>query len=160
MVTVRINGFDIEAYVDSGAFYSIFSAFEAEAIGIDFKKGKLNNIIVGDGNTIPVYFHTLPVMIGNISFNFRRFQDRLKKELKNPEFKKAFDQEEIFASLAIQIAQLRQKQGLSQKDLAKRLKTTQQTVSRIEDIGNKSLSLSTLLKLAGVLHKQLKIELV
>ena len=91
---------------------------------------------------------------------FRRFQDRLKKELKNPEFKKAFDQEEIFASLAIQIAQLRQKQGLSQKDLAKRLKTTQQTVSRIEDIGNKSLSLSTLLKLAGVLHKQLKIELV
>jgi len=69
MVTVRINGFDIEAYVDSGAFYSIFSAFEAEAIGIDFKKGKLNNIIVGDGNTIPVYFHTLPVMIGNISFN-------------------------------------------------------------------------------------------
>jgi len=91
---------------------------------------------------------------------FRRFQDRLKKELKNPEFKKAFDQEEIFASLAIQIAKIRQKQGLSQKDLAKRLKTTQQTVSRIENIGNKSLSLNTLLKLAGVLHKQLKIELV
>ena len=91
---------------------------------------------------------------------YPNFDDRLKKELKNPEFKKAFDQEEIFASLAIQIAKIRQKQGLSQKDLAKRLKTTQQTVSRIENIGNKSLSLSTLLKLAGVLHKQLKIELV
>ena len=26
---------------------------------------------------------------------FRRFQDRLKKELKNPEFKKAFDQEGV-----------------------------------------------------------------
>ena len=69
MVTVRLNGFDIEAYVDSGAFYSIFSSYEADAIGIDFKKGKLNNIIVGDGNTIPVYFHTLPITIGNISFN-------------------------------------------------------------------------------------------
>ena len=66
--------------------------------------------------------------------SYRNFDDRLKKELKNPEFKKAFDQEEIFASLAIQIAKIRQKQGLSQKDLDKRLKTTQQTVSRIEDI--------------------------
>ncbi len=91
---------------------------------------------------------------------FRRFQDRLKEDLKNPAFKKAFDQEEIFASLAIQIAELRQKQGLSQKALAKRLKTTQQTVSRLENINNRSLSLNTLMKLAGVLHKQLKIELV
>ncbi len=91
---------------------------------------------------------------------FRRFRDRLKEDLKKPEFKKAFEQEEIFSSLAIQIAQLRQKQGLSQKDLAKRLKTTQQTVSRIENVSNRSLSMSTLLKLAGVLHRQLKIELV
>ena len=43
---------------------------------------------------------------------YRNFDDRLKKELKNPEFKKAFDQEEIFASLAIQIVQLRQKTGI------------------------------------------------
>ena len=91
---------------------------------------------------------------------YRRFKDRLKEDLKNPEFKKAFEKEEIFASLAIQIAQIRQKQGLSQKDLAKRLKTTQRTVSRLEDTNNNSLSLSTLLKLAGVLHKKLKIELV
>ena len=69
MVTVRLNGFDIEAYVDSGAFYSIFSAFEAEAIGIDFKRGKRSDIIVGDGNTIPVYFHTLTMTIGSISFS-------------------------------------------------------------------------------------------
>ena len=91
---------------------------------------------------------------------YRRFKDRLKEDLKNPEFKKAFEKEEIFASLAIQIAQIRQKQGLSQRDLAKRLKTTQQTVSRIEDTNNNSLSLNTLLKLAGVLRKSLKIELV
>jgi len=69
MVTVRLNGFDVEAYVDSGAFYSIFSSYEADAIGIDYRRGKQNNIVVGDGNTIPVYFHTLPVTIGDISFN-------------------------------------------------------------------------------------------
>ena len=92
--------------------------------------------------------------------NFRRFQDRLKEDLKEPQFKKAFDREEIFASLAIQIARIRQSHGLSQKELARRLHTTQQTVSRLEDTNNQSYSLNTLIKLAGVLRKKLKIELV
>lgn len=90
----------------------------------------------------------------------RRFQDRLKEELKNPGFKKAFDREEIFASLAIQIAKLRQRQNLSQRELAERLQTTQQTVSRLENPENKSLSINTLLHLAEALHKKVKIELV
>ena len=90
----------------------------------------------------------------------RRFQDRLKEDLKSREFKKVFDREEIFASLAVQIARIRQRQGLSQKTLAKNLHTTQQTVSRLEDTNNKSLSLNTLIKLAEVLHKKIKIELV
>ena len=91
---------------------------------------------------------------------FRLFKDRLKEDMKNPEFKKAFEKEEIFASIAIQIAQIRQKKGLSQGDLAKRLHSTQQTISRIEDTNNHSLSLTTLLKLAEVLHKKLRVELV
>ena len=90
----------------------------------------------------------------------RRFQDRLKEEFKNPVFKKAFDREEIFASLAIQIAKLRQKQNLSQRALAERLHTTQQTVSRLENPENKSLSINTLIRLAETLHKKVKIELV
>ncbi len=90
----------------------------------------------------------------------RRFQDRLKEELGNPSFKKAFDREEIFASLAIQIAKFRQKQNLSQKALARRLHTTQQTVSRFENPGNQSLSIHTLIRLAEALHKKVKIELV
>lgn len=90
----------------------------------------------------------------------RRFQDRLKEELKDPEFKKAFDREEIFSSLAIQITKLRQKQNLSQRALAKRLHTTQQTVSRLENPENKSLSINTLIRLAETLHKKVKIELV
>ncbi len=90
----------------------------------------------------------------------RRFRDRLKKDLANPEFRQAFEQEEIFASLAIQIARIREKKGLSQTDLAKRLHTTQQTVSRLEDTHNKSYSLNTLVKLAEALHKKLKIEFI
>ena len=90
----------------------------------------------------------------------RRFRDRLKKDLTDPEFRQAFDEEEVFASLAIQIARIREKKGLSQTDLAKRLHTTQQTVSRLEDTHNKSYSLNTLVKLAEALHKKLKVEFI
>ncbi len=87
-----------------------------------------------------------------------RFNDYLKEQLKNKEFKKAFEEEEVYASLAIQIAKLRQDNGISQKDLAKALETTQQTISRLEDPHNKSLSLSTLIKLAEAFRKKLKIR--
>lgn len=90
----------------------------------------------------------------------RRFRDKLKEDLKNPEFKKAFDEEETYASLAIQTAKIRQKVGLTQRELAKRLHTTQQTVSRLEDIHNRSYSLGTLIKLARALNKHLKVEFV
>ena len=89
-----------------------------------------------------------------------KFSDYLKEELKNKAFRKAFEEEEIYADLAIQIAKLRQDNGFTQKDLAKVLRTTQQTVSRLEDPENYSLSLGTLIKLAKVLHKKLKIQFV
>ena len=89
-----------------------------------------------------------------------KFSDYLKEELKNKAFRKAFEEEEIYADLAIQIAKLRQDNGFTQKDLAKVLRTTQQTVSRLEDPENYSLSLCTLIKLAKVLHKRLKIQFV
>ena len=90
----------------------------------------------------------------------RKFRDRLKKDLQNPTIKESFEHEEIFASLAIQIAKFRQKEGLSQKKLAQKLHTTQQTISRIEDTSNRSFSVNTLVKVADALHRQLKIEIV
>jgi len=87
-----------------------------------------------------------------------KFSDYLNEQLKNKTFKKAFDDEEIYSSLAIQIARLREDNGYSQQDLARIVRTTQQTVSRLEDTQNKSLSLGTLIKLAHALHKKLKIS--
>ena len=87
-----------------------------------------------------------------------KFKDYLKEELKDPEFREAFDEEEVYASLAIQIAKIRQKEKLTQKELAKRLHTTQQTISRLEDIHNKSYSLQTLIKLARILDKRVSVE--
>ena len=90
----------------------------------------------------------------------RKFKDRLKKDLKNPEFRKAFKEEEVYASLSIQIAKIREKENLTQGELAKRLHTTQQTISRLENVHNKSYTLQTLIKLATALHKQLEVKLV
>jgi len=87
-----------------------------------------------------------------------KFKDYLKEELKDPEFREAFDEEEVYASLAIQIAKIRQKKKLTQKELAKRLHTTQQTISRLENIYNKSYSLQTLIKLARILDKRVSIK--
>ncbi len=92
--------------------------------------------------------------------NTVKFKDYLKEELKDKEFKKAFNEEEVYASLAIQTAKIRQEKGITQEELAKRLHTTQQTVSRLEDIHNKSYSLKTLIKLARALNKRLKVEFV
>jgi len=89
-----------------------------------------------------------------------KFKNYLKEELKDPEFKKAFDEEEVYASLAIQIAKIRQKEELTQQALAKRMHTTQQTVSRLEDVHNNKYSLRTLIKLASALDRKLKVELV
>ena len=89
-----------------------------------------------------------------------RFRDHLREALKNKVVKKAFDEEDVYARLAIQIAELREKQGLSQKDLAKRLRTSQQMISRLEDPSNNGISLSTLVKLAQAFRKHLKIRFV
>ncbi len=58
-----------EAYVDSGAFVSIFTVAEAERIGLLYQAGKERFITVGDGSLIPVYLHQLPIQIGDQRFD-------------------------------------------------------------------------------------------
>ena len=55
------------------------------------------------------------------------------------------------------IAALRKLVGLSQKDLARRLKTSQQQVSRLESPGYEGDSLSMLRRLASVLHARVRV---
>lgn len=90
----------------------------------------------------------------------RRFQDYLKGQLKDEEFRKGFEEEGVYAQLAIQIARLRTRKKLSQKRLARLLHTSQQTVSRLEDPSNTSYSLRSLVKLAHALGKELKVQFV
>lgn len=90
----------------------------------------------------------------------RSFRERLKKDLKDPEFKKAFNEEDVFSSIAIQIARIREQKHLTQSGLAKKLHTTQQTVSRLEDVKDDGYSVKTLVKIASTFHRRLKVEFV
>lgn len=85
------------------------------------------------------------------------FNDWLKRELKNPEFKKAFNQEDIRARLALLIAKQRRNKGISQAELAHRIHTKQQVISDIETLKHPNITIVTLEKIAKALHSHLNI---
>lgn len=86
--------------------------------------------------------------------NFDRY---LEKQLEDPAFAARFKNAGEAWDIALQIAALREQAGLSQKDLAKLLKTSQQQISRLESPGYEGHSLSTLRRIAGVLHARVRI---
>ena len=62
--------------------------------------------------------------------SFRKF---LAEEMKNPEFKKAFEEEKRLLALSYAIVEAREKNGLTQKELAEKSHVTQQQLSKIEN---------------------------
>jgi transcriptional regulator with XRE-family HTH domain len=59
--------------------------------------------------------------------------------------------------VALQIAALRNEAGLSQKDLAKLLKISQQQISRLESPGYEGHTQRTLRRVAKVLHARVRV---
>lgn len=57
-----------DAYVDSGAFLSVFSIRDAERLGLRLTAGDLIYASGVDGKSIPVYVHRMPVQIGPHKF--------------------------------------------------------------------------------------------
>src|SRR6266436_6759486 len=86
--------------------------------------------------------------------NFDRY---LEKQLQDPTFAARFKDAGEAWDVALQIAALRQQAGLSQKDLAKLLKTSQQQISRLESPGYEGHSLSMLRRVAAALHARVHI---
>lgn len=90
--------------------------------------------------------------------NLTNYEQDLKKKLKNPTFRKGFEEEYAKVKFAYQMMQLRKKQRISQAQLAKKLGTTQSVVARME-AGQQNLTLDTLQKIASVFGRNLRIEL-
>jgi len=85
------------------------------------------------------------------------FDNYLEQQLQDPEFAARFASAGEAWDVALQIAELRRKSGLSQKELAKLLHTSQQQISRLESAGYEGHSLSMLRRVAHVLHARVRV---
>ncbi|MFH0790127.1 MAG: helix-turn-helix transcriptional regulator [Candidatus Omnitrophota bacterium] len=79
---------------------------------------------------------------------------------KDPEFRKVYDEEVARLQIGYKITQLRQMRHLSQAELAKKVNTTQQTISRLEDLRNARINIKTLARLAAALKAKLSIDFI
>ena len=61
------------------------------------------------------------------------YKEHLAEEMKDPEFKKAFEEEKRLLALSYAIVEAREKCGLTQKELAEKSHVTQQQLSKIEN---------------------------
>jgi ribosome-binding protein aMBF1 (putative translation factor) len=76
------------------------------------------------------------------------------------ELRELCEQETINAYVAQLIYDARIEAGLSQKELAKMIDTTQSVISRLEDANYEGHSLSMLGRIANALNRKVKIDLV
>jgi len=83
----------------------------------------------------------------------------LEEQLKDPDFAERFEAAGEAWDVALQIAALREKAGLSQKDLARKLKTSQQNISRLESPAYEGHSLAMLRRVAKVLSAKVRVVL-
>jgi transcriptional regulator with XRE-family HTH domain len=81
----------------------------------------------------------------------------LEEQLQDPAFAERFKRAGEAWDVSLQIARLREQAGLSQKDLADRLKTTQQQISRLESPNYEGHSLSMLRRVARVLNAHVRV---
>jgi ribosome-binding protein aMBF1 (putative translation factor) len=79
------------------------------------------------------------------------FDDFLKKELDRPEVKKEYDALDEEYQLASELIKLRQKAGLTQRDLAKKVKTSQPCIARLESGRYQNVSMAFLRKVSHAL---------
>jgi len=86
--------------------------------------------------------------------NFGRY---LAEQMQDPAFAARFQQAGEAWDVALQLAALREQAGLSQKELAARLKTSQQQISRLESPAYEGHSLSMLRRVAKVLKARVRV---
>lgn len=87
------------------------------------------------------------------------FDIYLAKQMKDPLFAEHYEQAGQAWDVALQIAALRTQAGLSQKQLAHVLGTSQQQVSRLESPSYEGHSLRMLRRVADALHARVRIVL-
>ncbi|MEJ0074333.1 MAG: helix-turn-helix transcriptional regulator [Alphaproteobacteria bacterium] len=86
-----------------------------------------------------------------------KVRDLHKKWMKDPEYRREYDELEEEFALILEVAKARKRAGLSQAELARRMKTTQSTIARLES-GRGLPSTRTLGRFAKATGHRLKIS--
>lgn len=86
-----------------------------------------------------------------------KHEDVKKQLLQNPEVQKEYENLKVLYDIKSEIIRLRLEQGLSQKELADKIKTKQSAISRLES-GEYNPSIDFLAKVANALGKELEIN--
>jgi len=82
-----------------------------------------------------------------------------KRKANDPDFAQGYDEGFEEFKIGLILRQEREKSGLTQEELAKKIKTTKSAISRIEN-HSEDIKLSTLLKVAKALGKNLSIKIL
>ncbi len=91
-----------------------------------------------------------------IKLQFRNSQDVLAQELKDPAFKKAYDDLDLEFAIIDAMILARSERGMTQAKLAKKLGTKQSAIARLES-GRGNPTLAFVQRLANVLNLDLKL---
>lgn len=78
-------------------------------------------------------------------YTFKKVRPDIDSEMKDSEFKRMFNAERMKLEIAHHLTLLREESHITQRELAKRMKVSQQVISRIEG-GSLNLTLETLYK--------------
>lgn len=86
------------------------------------------------------------------------FNDLLKKKMEDPEFRKAWEEQEEEFEVAKEVIKLRLKAGMTQKELAKKAKTSQPAIARLESGSYRNVSMNFLRKVGYALNVEPRIS--
>lgn len=89
----------------------------------------------------------------------RTVKEHIKEKMKRPEFKKAWKELDSEFELIESMLKARERAGLTQTELAKRIGTKQPALSRLESGGFEKATVETLKKIADALDARLVVKL-
>ena len=87
----------------------------------------------------------------------RSFREHLKEKLRDEHFRQLYEEEKQLANLSLKILDIREHLGLSQTEVARKAKVTQQQLSKIENGVN--CNMATFLKVCNALGIKLDVEI-
>lgn len=88
----------------------------------------------------------------------RSLQKHISEKMKDPEFKKAWNDLDTEFDVLEMVIKAREEAGLTQEELARRIGTKQPALSRLERGGFQKARIETLLKIANALNVRLTIQ--